>query len=265
MRIGVYGDSYGESRGLETNWTNILRERLGWDLDNYSKSGSSLYYSYTKFKETRYLYDAIIFLVTEPNRYPVEVNFSEIVPAHMRNVSSINVVYRIQELFNDKLTALDKQLLLDIEGWYKALDDDYISTVSTLFLEDVSRKHNTVYFYPCFPTSMNDEQLEQNGIDKNYCLFNIWLRQLYELGMLPVSYEDIEKNALNRKSSMQRLFSAGSEENTNVISSHLSPEYNAAFAEIMYDKITTGTYNFDTFENVKLINDRNFYYLEAKE
>lgn len=77
MNITIFGDSFGDDmiEGLiqtETSWMDVLREN-GHTITNFSKGGSSLYYSYTKYfdyiNSSDYLEcNLIIFIVTGPGR-----------------------------------------------------------------------------------------------------------------------------------------------------------------------------------------------------
>lgn len=67
-KLGIFGDSFGDPNHLNSQlyWVDILKEK--YIVDNYSVSGSSIYYSYVKFKENHKKYDKIVFLVTGANR-----------------------------------------------------------------------------------------------------------------------------------------------------------------------------------------------------
>lgn len=78
MKIAVYGDSFAASLhkfkkdiGLKS-WVDHLSEK--YDVTNYAVEGSGLYYSVTKLKATKHLYDKIIFVITTPGRLYLEGN-----------------------------------------------------------------------------------------------------------------------------------------------------------------------------------------------
>jgi len=75
MKIAVYGDSFGnlysnnipgDNLDRGKSWVDVLEKK--YLITNYSKSASSLFYSYDLFLTHNKDYDYNIFLVTEPNR-----------------------------------------------------------------------------------------------------------------------------------------------------------------------------------------------------
>jgi hypothetical protein len=70
MKIAIFGDSWGDSETRwhtdETPWTTILENK--YNIENFSESGSSLYFSANKFLSNYYKFDKIIFLVTDGSR-----------------------------------------------------------------------------------------------------------------------------------------------------------------------------------------------------
>ena len=247
MRIALYGDSYGVSEEpLDTSWFSILSNRLDYPIDNYSVSGSSLYGSYVKFLETYDRYDLIIFLVTDPNRYPIEVDFSEAVPKGLRHVSSLGMIDYIRQDVNHLLSNLDIQLLNDVEGWYKASNEQFSKTVHHLLVEKIGSMHSNLIFYPCFPTSLDSEMMNDAGIDIKHTLFNLFIDQLTKLEFART---------------LESVLYAGSHENAKVISGHLTPEFNAFVANLMYTKISTGNWNYDGYDKITLLHAKEHYYL----
>ena len=77
MKIAIFGCSYADpySNGGIPNfnnngrpWMKILTEDFNQNITTYGLSGSSVYYSYLKFKENYKKYDKIVFLGTYPDR-----------------------------------------------------------------------------------------------------------------------------------------------------------------------------------------------------
>lgn len=245
MKIGLYGDSYGVTNNLDTSWPHLLGKKLDCTIDNYSVPGGSVYSTYSAFIENCQNYDTVIFLVTDPLRYPVEVDFSDNIHPNARRVGGLTVVDSVRTRFKDKLTTLDKQLLNDVEGWYRASHLPYVQLVNELFLDRILSLHANVILYPCFENSVSDKHA--NGIDTKYCLFNLFVRQLKELGF---------------SANLDTIIYAGGNENHNVISGHLVPEFNAAFAELMYNKIKHNKWDFSLIDQVPPLKyPKEHYYL----
>lgn len=251
MRIAIYGDSFGvSSESLDTSWFSILSNKLKYNIDNYSISGSSLYVSYTKFIETCNNYDFVIFLVTEPNRYPVEIDFSQAIPKGYRHIPSLGMLDWVRQDAHRLLSKLDTQLLSDVEGWYKASDEQYNSIVQQLFLEKIRLTHNNVILYPCFSSSLPLEMMNTEKLDVRYALFNLVMDQLNKLGFKP-THDSITNAIVN--------------ENLSVISGHLTPEFNAFVANLMYVKISTGEWNYEGYDEVQLMHTKEHYYNRMKQ
>jgi hypothetical protein len=76
LRIGIFGDSYACMQSNCSNefnqdgrpWMKILEEDFKRDVSNFGLSGSSIYYSYQKFKENYNQFDKIIFIGTNADR-----------------------------------------------------------------------------------------------------------------------------------------------------------------------------------------------------
>ena len=67
MKIAIFGDSYAASTG-PTSWGSLLSTMNNCEVENFAGRGSSLFYSYLKFKENYKNFDVTIFLVTNPGR-----------------------------------------------------------------------------------------------------------------------------------------------------------------------------------------------------
>jgi hypothetical protein len=77
MKIGIFGCSYAcpVSNCGQPNynmsgrsWMKILEEDFNYTVTSFGSSGSSMYYSYSLFKENYKKYDKIVFLGTYPDR-----------------------------------------------------------------------------------------------------------------------------------------------------------------------------------------------------
>lgn len=66
--LGIFGDSFAAPSGLRDSpcWFDYLTDQ--YNIVNFAKTGSSIYYSYTKFLENYKNLDRIIFVVTAAER-----------------------------------------------------------------------------------------------------------------------------------------------------------------------------------------------------
>jgi hypothetical protein len=74
MNIGIYGCSFAHDLSADQrnipgkSWSKILTDDYQRNITNFAISGSSVYYSYMKFKETHEQFDKVIFLATLSDR-----------------------------------------------------------------------------------------------------------------------------------------------------------------------------------------------------
>ena len=72
MKYAMFGDSYAVYHDSGKAWSNVINERLaGKKLHNLAISGTSHWYSYTKFIENFRNFDCVIFCHTNSMRWPV--------------------------------------------------------------------------------------------------------------------------------------------------------------------------------------------------
>ena len=218
--LAVYGDSFGtysfsgtniqQQQGFEHHWSSLLRNEYGCELFNHALSGSSVYYSYKKFMETYHLYDCVIFLVTEPNRYinPLDFTFGNLC------VTNGNQIEVWKKTRND-LTGSDINLLNKLDSWFELTNDEYSYDISELMIEKVVQQREDVIVLPCYNISMKDEFREQYNIQPNTNLCSLYYKQM----------EDLHLN----DSGMNTVWI----ENSEYISGHLTPEYN----KVAYENI----------------------------
>lgn len=72
MRMGIFGDSYADPNPYpDESWISYLKNNIETaNIDQYSRSGTSHWWSYQKFIQTHREYDTIIFCHTNPIRWP---------------------------------------------------------------------------------------------------------------------------------------------------------------------------------------------------
>lgn len=233
MKIAVYGDSFAVSKQeLDSSWYSLLGKKLNCQVDSYGEDGSSVYTAYKTFLRTYESYDLIIFLVTTPDRYPIKVDFSF---ASMY-VSGLNQIQWMRDTIKI-MDATDNAILNDIECWYKANPNAYMIDMRDMILEKVERLSNKSVIVPCFSCIPRFKETEN---------FNITLLDLF----------DRQLDLLKIKSHSDTY----GKENLNIISCHLTPEFNDFFATAVYNRILTGSWDLSGYTEVQLKHDRGYYY-----
>lgn len=237
--IAIYGDSFAVSaRELETSWFSILAKKFNCAVDNYGENGASLYSTYKLLKENYDRYDMSLFLVTHPNRFPTKLELSN----YLGYIPGYNAIEYIRNA-NQNLGKMDDDILRDLEGWYKISNDEYVCDMHDLILDKVKSLGNNIIMVPCFQKSFGDRRKSQENI---YLSLNELVqrqRQLLGISSAPETVIDL-------------IF----RENPNVMSAHLTPEFNDFFATVLYNRILTGSWDFSGYTEVQLNHDREYYY-----
>lgn len=255
MNIGVYGDSYADTPDLKmhTAWFNILANMLSKDkvlmrnytkdvqsvnVDNYGKGGSSLYFSYKNFLSSSHKYDLVIFLATEPHRYPIK--FTSINGGGSYYITSVPHVEQLEIFLDHVLTEEEKIFLTNLKGWFNASNHDYNKDISNIILENIEQKHPNVIIYPCFSESFTSDRYKRYKLDYiMHPLHNFWHRQLELFGIEPDTFTAMEKDTL---------------------SGHLTPEFNEYFAKVLFSKLKTGKWDHTGFFDVTIKLPKTHYY-----
>lgn len=255
MKIGIYGDSYADTpdRTKSTNWFNILSKLIFDDkpllnnltkdsskitIDNFGKGGSSLYFSYKNFLETSTDYDLVIFLVTEPHRYPIAFK-----PANINQtfyITSIPHVDQLIESLSSLLNESEKQFLIDLRGWFAASDQEYNRDMSSIILDNIETLHSKLIMYPCFTESFTSNRYKKHKLDPYlHPLHSFWHRQLELFDIEPSNFTALEKDTL---------------------SGHLVPEFNEYFAKVLFTKLKHDKWDHAGFFDIKIDMPKTHYY-----
>jgi hypothetical protein len=250
MKIGIYGDSFGYyyPEGKQYHWSTILENKLNCNIENYARYGTSLFYSYQKFLETYTKYDLIIFLVTDPYRYPAQLQLSidnDTKMKRLRFISGVGDIGKISNEHPDKLTVNDKKILRDLTGWFIMSDDLYSREMSELILQKIESLHKNIIFYPCFETSFSKARFIKLKIPNNQVIFDLCKYQIKVLLGTDFSEEKIGKCFANE---------------TPRLAGHLIKEMNEYLAEAMLSKINTGIWNYSNLSSLKIKNTTSYYY-----
>lgn len=144
MKIAIYGDSFAvdsSKNPRKLGWVDHLSKK--YNITNYAKQGSSLYYSYKEFLRTQAYYDKIIFLVT---------NFGRL---YVPNADQPH----IPGLYNAKKYL--RESIYDKEKYQAAIDfflhlqnDNYESDIHRLILKEITNLRPNELYVPCFGQSL---------------------------------------------------------------------------------------------------------------
>lgn len=246
MRLGIFGDSYA-SGGIdnESSWLNMLVKLLKQELrgktlsvECHGQGGSSLYFSYNNFLKLKDKYDTIIFVVTEPHRYPVA--FIPEGSTNVHYISNHTHAEQIKETYKDTLSENQKKFLQSIQGWFNASNERYNEDLHELMLKDIESKHHNVLLYPCFINSFKIERFKKMGLDQHmHPLHSLWYRQCELFGIDANDFTAHEKPTLQ---------------------CHLTPEFNEFIAKNFLSKLKTGKWDLTGFFDIKINLPKTHYY-----
>lgn len=175
MKIGIFGDSFGEKSYVPETatskaWTTYIAEEF--DIDNYCVSGSSFYYSAKLFLTNHHLYDKIIFLVTDPGRL-------EILPDFVINSMQSRITdYTVASILAEETGNHIYKVAADYFVYFNNYDKECLFQYA--LLEKLKNaKSNDVLFLPCFRYSFDeqdrndDELFKISKLDENDTLLQV--------------------------------------------------------------------------------------------
>ena len=115
--LAVFGDSFSTPDKFRSHthicWVDILKEK--YIVDNFSFQGSSIYYSYTKFKENYEKYDKIVFVVTTASRIWARHIYEDLRSIEQEHLGHINHQLQLlnKHYLNIVQTYPEKKLIIN--------------------------------------------------------------------------------------------------------------------------------------------------------
>ena len=157
MRIAIYGDSFAAEVGnpkSRTNpesspWATKLREmRPEWQIDNYARQGSCLWFTWHMFNKTHTEYDKHIIFVTQWDRHTLSSGYEK--TSSWNHLSSIQ---NLERQINDR-RGLPNVNLKELESlrayWLDVDQDQQRKDMHKLMLEDMKRREPNPLMAPSF-------------------------------------------------------------------------------------------------------------------
>jgi hypothetical protein len=240
MKVGVFGDSFAHTIFYapepydklpnqnfdykEYHWAYHLSKKLGADtVDFFAQAGSSFYFSYKKIFELGHNYDQIIFVVTNPYRFPTCLGDNWGINAG--NISN----------------TVPSDVARDLKGWFNLSDNNYLEDVQEAFIAKLESKFNNIIYIPSFRPSFNEERHIKN-------------RTFGEFNLHAFHTKFTEK--INMKGPITRWEYF----DTNRVLCHIPTLWHEPISQIIYNHIKHGTEL--TVPDLHLeILDMNHYYL----
>lgn len=183
MKIGIYGcsyaaDLYNQASYTDYNtigkpWSVILKEKK-YNITNFAQSGSSVYYSYKKYKEHNTKFDKNIIVVTFPDRItitvpgyktPLFVTFWNTINNHMRDYYKKIGLYDAIRLYYEHIHNMEEF------DDYRELIINYLNQQKNTLVIDVKILHKISVNDNAFFTDLYKSDIADPTIYRD-CRFN---------------------------------------------------------------------------------------------
>lgn len=237
MRLGIFGDSFSASDDPRS-WPIQLMKSLKCDeYHNYSKSGTSLYYSYKLFLDHYKKYDIIIFTVTDPLRYTKPF----IINNETNYICNVYMIHRILVKYKAwfKHNIIEQNKIKRLENWFLFQDQDYTEDMHGLMLSRIYELAPTTIFLPCFNQSFVGTDRLTFPHTATHNLYDYCKKQGQAVGV----------NKLNNYKFQQ----------TSNLICHLSEEYNQAICNMIYKSLQTGQLDWKLLDNCDIDLTKQYY------
>jgi hypothetical protein len=152
MKIAIFGDSFADCLWFSKlkiqpqngpGWPELLAEQ--YDVINFAKGGTSLYYSYDLFCKHHSQFDRVIFVSSAAERFAVHLPESNDV-FHIVPGTSLN--QRMSELYHYKT---DLRIIQAAEDYISyVLDTEKERIFGKLIIDDICRTRSDVLLLPAF-------------------------------------------------------------------------------------------------------------------
>jgi len=243
MKLGIFGDSFADNgNNNEWSWMHLLGKKLHVEPDLHGRSATSLFYSYQLFLKNHSKYDTIVFMVTQPGRYPAGIPSPKydfpIYIAGIQNLEQAKLLNRV-----------DLTTYKNLISYFLMQSDQFEYTAHKLMIFDILRLRPDVILIPAFP--WEDKSEEFNDLNK---IFD---------NILPggiIQFTNIQQNLMNDK----RCSNVSQLETSNICC-HFTKEYNTALAKVIYNRIQTGIWDWSPMHNIASIDTTKDYYLPVGE
>jgi len=152
MKIAIFGDSFADCLWFSKlkiqpqngpGWPELLAEQ--YDVINFAKGGTSLYYSYDLFCKHHSQFDRVIFVSSAAERFAVHLPESNDV---FHIVPGTDLNQRMSELYHYKT---DLRIIQAVEDYISyVLDTEKERIFGKLMIDDICRIRSDVLLLPAF-------------------------------------------------------------------------------------------------------------------
>jgi hypothetical protein len=132
MIIGIFGDSFASEEWHPNGWSCCLRTQYQYNIQNFSASATSLFWSYQQLIKNIDNFDTIIFVATSPGRLYW--------PNTARNLHYISSMFTAQQAIKSNPPINDLAVFKAAEQYHLNLaNDEFDVFVHNQILKEISK------------------------------------------------------------------------------------------------------------------------------
>ncbi len=244
MTIGFFGDSFGDwdnnpdavvngTTLKQLSWPALVAMQTEQKCINTCQGGASLYYSYTQFLKYADQCETVVFLLTNPGRYTIPMNFEKALPnrAHLNGLGTVD-----HWLSRKEITPVEREKLNYLKGFYISSDFAWEHTACNLLVQEIKRIRPDVILIPCF-------DFYKEIIDGD-----------------PVSLQDIMNLQIKSLGCNLEIMDFISKYNETFVTCHYTPETSKLVANWIIDSIKNKKWTCKLPKHIEHANSLDFYY-----
>jgi hypothetical protein len=246
MKIAIYGDSYANlnldqpNNGRGESWVDSLKK--SHDVTNFGLAGSSVFYSYLKFKEHNEKFDYNVFIITNLDRI-YNRKLDDLLKQESWYTNYKNIELRSSQPFNDHQLKIIDSVKTYFEYWK---DEETENILNFNLIENLRKDYTNCLFINAF-------SIEYNPILKN------------QFGLIDITAMEQRESGWREKYSDNKIHFGHLDENNRMLEdyrlNHLCEENNIILGSKILDAVSNKKtmLEIDLKDFVKPPRDIDFY------
>lgn len=241
MNLAVFGDSFsvthpGIGKKSAPSWPYEISNMLGANIENFSHSGTSAWYSCNNFLKNYNKFSHVIFVYTEQNRWPS-------LPGDLLRLSSIYDEEKLRIFPN--ISPPDYDIMKKLVSVHKYIfDEEFNHFVLQSIFDTVNETcyKNNIKLINVFPFLDKIEHKKSINLDKMHgpCLLNL----------NRVSYKELYRGLTLKHNDLSFYVN-----NVDYRKNHINSPNNLRFAEILFEQ-----FNDNSLKIIDVFDDPSFNY-----
>jgi hypothetical protein len=222
MKIAVFGDSYAEKNAGTTAWWQVLKKH-GHQVTSYGDSGSSINFSAKLILETHQNFDFVIWCMTTPGRFSIEL------PGHDKVFHTTRVMNHTgAKVSNNVPAGINPEIIDACQLYLKyVFDPNFENLIGKALANYFLQLIPNLMIIPCFLPPLQTD----------FNLYELCTRELQQI------FSNKELNEIYQSWSDIRIC-------------HLTTKNNQILAEIVANNLKSGIFSTDysnfSFDNITI-------------